>query len=120
MQQAACLLYGSFNMGQVVVGGYQVDIGSTLLLQLQENFAQPVCCDGLAVCPAADLVVLAKAAAQTAAGEKHRSAARRLWSSPADAGLFPVMQCGAAYQKLAFAAASARFAFAVSTAVARA
>ena len=53
-------------------GGDQVQTGGALGDQLPEDLPQPLRRDGLAHLPLGDGAVLAEAAAQVTAGEKHR------------------------------------------------
>ena len=66
----------------------QIDVVGTLRLQVQKDFCQMFNGDLPAEAFGADGIILAEAAFEGAAGEKHRAAA----PCTADAGLFPVVQ----------------------------
>ena len=69
-------------------GGYQADVVCALLLQAQEGIRQFSCGERFSVQVAADLIVLAEAAAQRASAEKYGAAS----VFAADAGFFPEVQ----------------------------
>ena len=84
------LVQGGQNPLQPGGGGHQIQVMGSFGLQFQKNFGQPFKGNLLAESLSADLPVLAVAAFQRAAAEKHRAAA----PGAADAGLFPEMQRG--------------------------
>ena len=107
--------------GQPLGGGDQVQVPGAFGLQFQKNLLQPRRVDGLAQPLLADGVILAVAAAQRASGKKHRPAAGRGVGRTAQAGLLPVVQCGAGHQQGIAGAAAPRLAGgAVGAALARA
>lgn len=76
-------------------GSYQIQVVYTGVPQPTEQLPQTFPIQWFARDPAADLLVLAKNAAQITAGEEHRS--RALCS--ADAGLLPIVPCGTSHHR---------------------
>ena len=93
-------------MGQVLGGRHQVYVICPLVLETEECLAQLLCCHLPAEMSAADLVILAEAAAQGTAGEEY-SAASAGGRCSADAGLLPVVEGGSGSRKDVAAAAKA-------------
>ena len=77
-------------MGQVLGGCHQVYVICPLVLEAEENLAQFLIGHLPAEVPAADFMILAEAAAQGTSAEKYGAAS----PGAADAGFFPVVQCG--------------------------
>ena len=79
--------------------GDKVQVFGAFLLQFHKNFSQALRRQRLAKALLADLVILAVAALQGAAGKKYRAAAGRGVGVSAQAGLLPMVQGGAGGQQ---------------------
>ena len=64
-----------YNIRRILGGSYQINIVSALILEPEKNIPQLTDCQGNSKMPAADGMILTKAAPESAAGEKYRAAA---------------------------------------------